>query len=524
MTAPQANDVQAVCSACGTRVVIRRGRQGVAYKCPKCHGVLERVDSQETSRATTARPRTVGQHFSVTCPLCQTAIHVSAEQIGQSLDCPNCLTSVKVQPPDGMALSRAVDQSEPVGVAGAGNAVDAPASPPTGASVPSVGQAHHQASPGQPSSHRETPVVERERATAGTLVSMPPPPDDKYFAVVCPLCHTRLEATREQVGQSITCPDCRRPFEIKAPPPAVAKYRWTEDDGLELRIEPTFERPQLEKPVLPVIEDKRKPRRATRREKPLPLERLVSGVANFLWYSNVWSRWLGYSIVLLIPLELLHFGFNQPLTPNGTRSAGAVLALLAALVQLSVWFISICATLLRVLDDTSDGLDRVENWPEGYLFTGVRPAAMIFFGLVLSVLPGGIIFGAIRLEGDLSWLPIAISVLILFPFVLLSMLETDSALTPFSKNIWEGLHVAGEAWTATYAFSLAICGIFAAIDWASKEFISVPEISSAIGALSFVAALFVYYRLLGRLAWMLAMRLDDSDEEGTANDSNDTNA
>jgi uncharacterized CHY-type Zn-finger protein len=493
----------------------------VAYNCPKCHGVLERVDFQETPRATTARPRTVGQHFSVTCPLCQTAIHVSAEQIGQSLDCPNCLTSVEVKPPDGTALSRAVDESEPDRVAGAGAAVDAPASLPTGAAVRSVRQAHREANPGEPSSRREAQVVEKERATAGTLVSMPPPPDDRYFAVVCPLCHTRLEATREQVGQSITCPDCRRPFEIKAPPPAIAKYRWTEDDGVELQIEPTFERPQIEKPVLPAIDDKRKPRRsaAARRAKPLPLERLVSGVADFLRYSNVWPRWLGYSIVLLIPLELLHFGFNQPLNPNGTRSAGAVLALLAALVQLSVWFISICGILLTVIDDTSDGLDRVENWPERYLFNGVRPAAMIFFGLVLSVLPGGVICGAIGLEGDLSWVPIAISVLILFPFVLLSMLETDSALTPFSQNIWEGLHIAGEAWTATYGFSLAIWGLFAAIDWASKEFISVPEISSAIGALSFVAALFVYYRLLGRLAWILAVRLDDVDEEGTTNDT-----
>jgi hypothetical protein len=116
------------------------------------------------------------------------------------------------------------------------------------------------------------------------------------------------------------------------------------------------------------------------------------------------------------------------------------------------------------------------------------------------------------LEGDLSWLPIAISVLILFPFILLSMLETNSAMTPFSLKIWDGLHLAPEAWSATYALSLAIWGVFAAIDWASKEFISVPEISSAIGALSFVAALFVYYRLLGRLAWMLATRLDEEEE------------
>jgi uncharacterized protein YbaR (Trm112 family) len=491
--------------------MIRRGRPGAVYKCPKCQGVLEPVVSFEPEGQPLGAPRAVPTDFAVVCPLCKTAVQVSAKQSGQSIDCPNCLTTIEVKVPAG-ATFKEVEQT-----AGALH-------PHPGPGHPRQGVASRETEPaGVPVPPRPVHPWQKEPEPAGTLVSLPPPPDDKFFAIVCPLCHTRLEATREQVGQSITCPDCRRPFEIKAPPPRAAKYRWSQDDGEDVRLEPTFERPQLEKPVLPVIEKERKRRRSAnvRRTHPLPLGRLVSGVVDFLAYSNVWPRWLGYSLVLLIPQELLHFGFNQPLTANGTRSPGAVLALLAALVLLSVWFISICATLLTVVEDTSDGLDRVENWPEGYVFVGVGPVAMIFFGLVLSALPGGIICGAIRLEGDLSWLPIAIGVLILFPFVLLSMLEANSALTPFSLKIWDGLHLAGEAWSATYALSLAIWGVFAAIDWASKEFISVPEISSAIGALSFVAALIVYYRLLGRLAWMLASRLDDDGDEERANHESD---
>ncbi len=42
-----------------------------------------------------------------------------------------------------------------------------------------------------------------------------------YIPLICPLCHTRMYATIEQVGQKLTCPDCGRASVV--PPPAVAK-------------------------------------------------------------------------------------------------------------------------------------------------------------------------------------------------------------------------------------------------------------------------------------------------------------
>jgi hypothetical protein len=356
---------------------------------------------------------------------------------------------------------------------------------------------------------------------------MPPPPDDKYFAVVCPLCHTRLEATREQVGQSITCPDCRRPFEIKAPPPAIAKYRWTEDDGVELRIEPTFERPPLEKPVPPVIEIERKSRRsaAVRRARPLPLDRLVSGVANFLWYSNVWPRWLGYSIALMIPLGLFDYGFMQIAEAKGKVSWLAAAVLFSALVSSLLWFMSISRTLLAILDDTSEGLDRVENWPEGNVFGGIRAALLIFYALVLSLVPAGAVCSVIGGFVEGSWLVIPpLSEFLLFPLFLLSMLEADSALEPFSSDVWQSLSDAREAWIVMYVISGVIWGFVGLIDWLTSEMIPIQEARIVIGPLVFTGGLLVYYRLLGRLAWMLAVRLDDADEEGTSNDANDTKA
>ena len=358
---------------------------------------------------------------------------------------------------------------------------------------------------------------------------MPPPPDDKYFAVVCPLCHTRMEATREQVGQSITCPDCRRPFEIKAPPPAVAKYRWTEDDGEEVRLEPTFERPQLEKPVLPVMEKERKPRRAARRRGPqrLPLQAMMSGVAVLFSHANIWRRWLAYSTVLMISLGLFDYGFFQmrqfaeakEKIPLPTALGLAVVVFSAGILAV-LWFMSIARGLLAILDDTSEGLDRVENWPEGNIFGGIRSAMSIFYALVLSLVPGSALCSLIGGFVEDAWLLIPpLSVVLLFPLFLLSMLEKDSAVEPFSSEVWESLSDAREAWILMYAISVVIWGFVGLIDWLTSEMFSIPEVRIVIGPLVFTGGLFIYYRLLGRLAWILAMRPDDADEEGTAKDS-----
>jgi uncharacterized protein YbaR (Trm112 family) len=503
VTAPQTSDVQAVCSACGTRAVIRRGRPGAVYKCPKCQGALELVDSIEPSGRRGGATRTLPKSFAITCPLCKLAVPVTAAKIGQSLDCPNCLTTIEVKVPEGATFTEVEQPS--------GSLYPHPGPLPSrerelaGASIPG----HPSPRPGHPAQKEAEPV--------GTLVSLPPKPDEKYFAIVCPVCHTRLEATRDQVGQSITCPDCRRPFEIKAPPPPAAKYRWTQDDGADVRLQPTFERPQLEKPVLPAIdEEERKPRRrkSIRHSAPLPLSAMYSGAAGFLGYANIWPRWLGHSIALMIPLGLFDFGFMQIAEAKGKVSWPAAAALFGALVTSLLWFMSISRTLLTILDDTSEGLDRVENWPEGNLLGGIRAALVIFYALVLSLVPAGAICTVIGGFVEGSWLVIPpLSLLLLFPLFLVSMLEADSALEPFSSDVWQSLSDIREVWILMYVISGAIWGLVGLIDWLTSEAIPVQEARIVIGPLVLTAGLFVYYRLLGRLALMLATRPEDDDEK-----------
>ena len=50
----------------------------------------------------------------------------------------------------------------------------------------------------------------------------PPAGQATYIPVVCPICHTRMYGTIEQVGQKLSCPDCGT-ASVVPPPPAVAK-------------------------------------------------------------------------------------------------------------------------------------------------------------------------------------------------------------------------------------------------------------------------------------------------------------
>jgi hypothetical protein len=90
--------------------------------------------------------------------------------------------------------------------------------------------------------------------------------------------------------------------------------------------------------------------------------------------------------------------------------------------------------------------------------------------------------------------------------------------------VWQSLSDAREAWIVMYVISGVIWGLVGLIDWLTSEMIPIQEARIVIGPLVFTGGLLVYYRLLGRLAWMLAVRLDDAEEEGTTNDANDTKA
>ena len=224
---------------------------------------------------------------------------------------------------------------------------------------------------------------------------------------------------------------------------------------------------------------------------PLPRWPLLAGVFNFPWQRGVRTRWLGLSLGLLVPL-----GFASVVVWLGGVD---FIFFPTACVSSLIWGAVAFSNAVAIVRDTAAGNLRVENWPEGLFLNWIDESLYVFNSLlVLIVVLGlGILFFA-QPRDTITNLVMLASVLVLFPIVLLSMLETDSPLNPLSLPTWRSLLTAWWAWGLFYIesipLSIAVGGLLPAcvsvLGW-----LAIPVV-----AVVFVGAMMIYFRLLGRLA------------------------
>ncbi len=186
MTA-SANRIQFACNNCMTPMEVRQRFAGRQVRCPYCqillkvplssrrrkpgdeYGVAEKTSGWE------AEQQGAGEYIAVRCSLCGTRMYATADQVGQKLVCPDCETTTVV----------------PAATAGSRQRRD----PRDGGSADEGYEVSRQG---------ESP------ATVGAA-------DLVYVPVVCKLCHTRMLATEDQVGQTMICPDCLTENEVRLP-------------------------------------------------------------------------------------------------------------------------------------------------------------------------------------------------------------------------------------------------------------------------------------------------------------------
>jgi hypothetical protein len=294
---------------------------------------------------------------------------------------------------------------------------------------------------------------------------------------------------------------------------------WSEDDGVEVQFETPCERPPVEYVPLhnaDILEVAR--REAARRElPPLPRWPLAAGVFDFPCYSTVWLRWCAYSIWLAAAIALLYLDLwllapKSSAVAGAQSSMGAIFFTLAALIAASTFCVGISGSLLAVVDDTSEGLDAIHNWPDS-VFMNFRCCFMIICAFALSAMPGSMIGGALSGVTEFGWLAAPLSEAIFFPLVLLSMMAESSPLVPVSVPVWRTLITSKAAWGIFYVETIVLVGAVFAIVWAVG--LLGPASSVAPSSVVIVGGLFIYFRLLGRLALVGAYQ---SAEEETFSD------
>jgi DNA-directed RNA polymerase subunit M/transcription elongation factor TFIIS len=476
------------------------------------------------------------------CPLCHTRMTAPQEQVGQQIACPDCRTPVTVPPkpeprrrkqplpPEAYALCEDYDPASPpiprvayipvvCGLCGTlmqvtpdrvGSTVTCP-----DCGTPTV------VPPPRPGGNRETcPTTESYEVREE--IGQPPPESvacQEHVGFACP-CGTRLHALAAEAGHALICPDCGRPVTVPSPahkrpkPDPTKEISGPYDTRARTADEPrspAFHRPQVRfagRFSQMLDEHGRLPP-----SRPPPRWPLVSGVFTFPWRHGTWAKWfwLSAGAMPIACMGQLGWYMARDIVAGGGLGAigSAILSpiLVATAVCLALGWTGVFAiNLLTILADTAAGADDVETWPDPSAF--LDWAGSTFFvinSLALSVAAGnGLDWLLSQLELPGGYAMVGMPV-VLFPLVLLSMLEVNSPFVPLSKTVCRSLLRNCRAWIGFYLETslllAATGGIVIAALLPGSLLLAIPLV-----ALTMVASLMIYFRLLGRLAWCCSAR------------------
>lgn len=228
-------------------------------------------------------------------------------------------------------------------------------------------------------------------------------------------------------------------------------------------------------------------------EPPPPPSHFLSGVIFFPWHLQSLGPWIFSSAGLA--LSLLGVVLAIWLVDNGlTVAAYAMKFSICWVIVFAFSYLSGC--LLAIIEGTASGCREITEWPRGdwrdYLFSLGYPLG----ALVLTALVGAAAYYATLCQ---SWaVPLTVGLLV-YPFFFLSMLESGSVLGFVSRLIAQTYVDLWWGWLLVYAFSGAMFGGW--LIWALWYFPEEPFFTTGISGPILAAMLFIYARLLGRLAW-----------------------
>jgi DNA-directed RNA polymerase subunit RPC12/RpoP len=539
MASPSGDVIHFGCPRCCASLKAPAKHIGRQQHCPLCHFSVtipahsrpEHVE-QYVVLDETAEPPIAQPEIALSCPVCRTRMTAPEDQAGQEIICPDCGTPSTVP---AKSEPEPKHDSAPVGEYAVGedyNAEVAPVAEPVYISLhcrlcdtlmqapeeqagknitcPDCGKVNLV--PAAPRKRAGFHVASDQEYAVHEEVGQPPPGSVAYEPHVgfkCTACGTRLHATVAEAGREMTCPDCGRTAIVPAPRAKPPKHDFLEEIVGEYRpragLPPPRPTPRVVRPWR--WGPSKRPKGEGDEEDLVPPEPpppprwpLLSGVFNFPWYRTSVLPWLGLSICGIAEVFLIYVALSLSSAGLSLASAGTAFLGGCAMCCGAMWIAVCFSSGLAIACDTAAGCDDVGSWPNPASF--LDWVGEVFFLTNSVVLIG--VFGTV-----LIWLldycempqhAVPIVAAVLFPFVLMSMLEVNSPVVPFSPLVWRSVWRKWWAWALFYletTLVLAVAGglSIAALVWLGLQWtilLAPPVI---------VAAVMIYFRLLGRLAW-----------------------
>lgn len=466
------------------------------------------------------------QTVPVTCPQCQATSTVTAASAGKTITCSECLEDFVARP----LVNHATSAASPLA--------------PTAAPVDDSQALQRLLNP-----QVVSPVVHETIRLEDDLSDEVYPSQkrriierDYEFSVVCMICGTRLDVNDALIGKKIKCPDCHNAIEVRTPTPdkrrapvhvepsalddddfglskvadtaalsspyhSIANELVAKAESEVAREKPTVPRPQRA-PVLDSLERaKAALDEADEQDRPkLPAAPFRTGVMRFLLDPLTVARLVVLAIVLFVELGAIQGAITS--AEGGSQSQFlSVLFRMFAITVGCVFATNLAVSLLGILQDTANGKDAIETWPDVNFLDWLGEALYVFSGLFIAVFPAFLTAKVLDLIGApdaMFWLVAivgsALGMLLLFPFTLLSMLESGSAIMPVSQPILRSLRLATGSWLVFTLLSGLVVGAGLGLG-AVRVLWPDSAVMNFVIALLLLVDVAIYFRLLGRLTW-----------------------
>ena len=277
----------------------------------------------------------------------------------------------------------------------------------------------------------------------------------------------------------------------REPPPHPATSRQRELVGQQARQ--TFTKTQAEA------------EQAERAAPRLPERPLGQLLTSFLFDRDAAYRWLLLSLLLHVTITLFVWIVELSRSP-GMAQVGALGLTLAALACGLAFVTVAAASCLAILQDTSNGLDTITNWPALPIADWIMDVFYVVNALLAAVLPGLFLGSVWMCLGGNVWSAVwggAISGSGLFPLFLTSMVAEGSCFSVASPAVWNTVWTRWRLWGKFYLLSAGLgVALLLLAPFVARSGFLVRGVCSAL----VVAAMMIYFRLLGTLAWTIAAR------------------
>lgn len=321
------------------------------------------------------------------------------------------------------------------------------------------------------------------------------------FRVKCNVCGSLLYAKASQSGKQIKCSDCYSLMTV--PPPPKKKQKPAKVDISKAKVMPLEESTVAERkdPYLKSAEDLLRDAESTAEESEPPnyddpdIKEWAMNVFGIFLDLGVILHWLILSTLFAIPAYFA-ISWEHPILRIGVM-AGAIM--LSALMV---------ACGFAIMISVSNQEDRVEEWPEADPIGWMDQLFVALAAAALAAAPAYMLGYVTAGAGMLTVFFTMASIYALFPFFLLSMLDMGSVFTPFSPEVARSTTRCQESWGGFY-FSAGL--LFAAL---FVFFFAISQAENlagvvAIGIFAAIAVAFMYFSMLGRLAYAIGQEVNE---------------